>query len=85
MKTMRTEVKKMMTCRQCNKELPEHWSTDICLECSRENVRKIFKDNPDVKEAFIETVQELKRPESTQRMAEDTVRFMKGIQKLRPK
>lgn len=78
-------MKKMTTCRQCNKELSEHWSTDICLECSRENVRKIFKDNPDVKEAFIETVQELKKPENTQRMVEDTVRFMKSIQKLRPK
>lgn len=51
----------MKKCNQCGKELPETWSTDICLECSEENVRKIFKEHPDVKECFKETIETLKQ------------------------
>lgn len=50
-----------MNCKQCGKELPKVWSTDICLECSRENVKKIFEEYPDVKEAFIESINEMKK------------------------
>lgn len=48
-------------CRQCGKELPVIWSTDICLECSRENVRKIFEEYPDVEKAFKDSIREMKR------------------------
>ena len=48
-------------CRKCGKELPIRWSTDICLECSKEEVKAIFKEFPDVKEAFIESVREMKK------------------------
>lgn len=41
----------MAFCKQCGKELPKAWSTDICLDCSKENMRKIFKENPEVKQA----------------------------------
>ena len=51
----------MKKCNQCGKELPETWSTDICLECSEENVRKIFKEHSDVKERFKETIETLKQ------------------------
>jgi hypothetical protein len=50
-----------MICRQCGKELPKIWSTDICLECSEENVKNIFKEFPEVKEAFIKTIKEMKK------------------------
>lgn len=72
----------MANCRQCGKELPKVWSTDICLECSRENVRKIFKENPDVKEAFKETIEDLKKPENVKKMADVTCAFMRGVQAL---
>lgn len=49
-----------MICRQCGKELPAFWSTDICLECSRDNVKKIFKEFPEVKECFMGTLKEMK-------------------------
>ena len=49
-----------MKCVQCNTELPKIWSTDICLECSRQNVKEIFKEFPDLKEAFINTIKEMK-------------------------
>lgn len=50
----------MSNCRQCGKELPKVWSTDICLECSKKNVKEIFKEFPDVKETFMQTIQEMK-------------------------
>ena len=72
-----------MKCRQCGKELKQHWSTDICLECSRENVKKIFRENPEVKQAFRETIEELEKPESIEKIAKNTADFMNAIQKLR--
>ena len=49
-----------MKCNQCGNELPNDWSTDICLECSEANVRQIFKEHPDVKECFMNTIKDLK-------------------------
>ena len=72
-----------MKCRQCGKELEPHWSTGICLECSRENMKKIFRENPEMKQAFRETIEELKKPENVEKMAKDTANFMNAIQALR--
>lgn len=72
-----------MKCRQCGKELKPHWNTDICLECSRENMKKIFRENPEVKQAFCETIEELKKPENVEKMAKYTADFMNAIQALR--
>ena len=52
------------------------------LEESRKRVQELFKQNPELKQAFMESIQELKKPENIERMAKDTVRFMQGIQKL---
>jgi hypothetical protein len=72
-----------MKCRQCGKELEPYWSTGICLECSRENMKKIFRENPEVKQAFRETIEELKKPENIEKMAKNTANFMNTIQALR--
>lgn len=72
-----------MKCRQCGKELKPHWSTDICLEYSRENMKKIFRENPEVKQAFRETIEELKKPENIEKMAKNTANFMNTVQALR--
>ena len=45
-----------MVCRQCGKELPKNFTTNISLECSKENVRKIFKEYPEIKDAFRESI-----------------------------
>ena len=47
-------------CRQCGRELAEWYSTDICLDCSRKNVQKIFKEYPDIEEAFKESIRKMK-------------------------
>lgn len=75
----------MANCRQCGKELPKVWSTDICLDCSRENVKKIFKENPEVKQAFKESIEEMKKPENMNKMVDDTVKFMQAIQAVQKK
>lgn len=72
----------MKKCRQCGKELTNPYSTDICLDCSRENVKKIFKENPELKQAFKESIEEMKKPENMKKMVDDTVRFMGAIQSL---
>ena len=76
------EKTKFLKCKQCGKVLPISYSTDVCLECSRKNVQAIFKQHPDVKRAFKETVEELKKPENIEKMANDTVKFMKAIQDI---
>lgn len=75
-------VDDMAVCRQCGKELPKIYSTDICLDCSRTNVRNIFKENPELKQAFKETIEEMKKHESIKKMANDTVKFMSAIQSI---
>lgn len=72
----------MAKCIVCGKELPQIWSTDKCLDCSREAVLKIFKENPEVKQAFKESVAEMKKPENTKKMVDDTCRFMAALQSL---
>ena len=71
-----------MVCRQCGKELPKKFTTNICLECSKENVRKIFKENPEIKDAFKESIEEMKKPENMKKMVDDTVRFMDVVQSM---
>lgn len=79
---LRVERDDMAVCRQCGKELPKNWSTDICIECSRENMRKIFKENPEVKQAFKESIEEMRKPDNIQKMADNTVRFIQVIQSI---
>lgn len=71
-----------MVCRQCGKELPKNFTTNICLECSKENVRKIFKENPEIKDAFRESIEEMKKPENMKKMVDDTVRFMGVVRSM---
>lgn len=44
---------------------------------------KIFRENPEVKQAFRETIEELKKPENVEKMAKNTADFMNAIQALR--
>ena len=46
----------MKKCRKCGKELPEYFSTDICMECSTENMKNIFNEYPDIKQCFMGTI-----------------------------
>lgn len=72
----------MAKCIVCEKELPQVWSTDKCLDCSSEAVRKIFKECPEAKEAIYESIEEMKKPENMKKMVNNTCRFMSAIQNL---
>lgn len=67
---------------QCGKELPKNFTTNICLECSKENVRKIFKEYPEIKDAFRESIEEMKKPENMKKMVDDMARFIGAIQPM---
>lgn len=71
-----------MVCIQCGKELPKNFTANICLECSKENVRKIFKEYPEIKDAFRESIEEMKKPENMKKMVDDTVRFIGVVQSM---
>lgn len=73
----------MAICRQCGKELQQTQITEICSNCAKENIRKIFNEYPKVKQAFKESIDELKKPKNRKRMVDDTVRFMQEIQSIR--
>lgn len=75
----------MASCRQCGIELPTSWLTDICFECSKANVGKIFRENPEVKQAFRESIEEMRKPENVKKMADDAVRFMRIMQSIQQK
>lgn len=71
-----------MKCRQCGKELPSNFITGICLECSRENLRKTLNSDPELKTAFKETIEDLKRPENIKRMSEQISVILQHMQQL---
>lgn len=75
----------MKRCIVCGKELPGSWAGEKCLDCSRKAIKKIFQENPEVKQAFMETIQDLKKPENIERMARDTANFMNALQQIKTK
>ena len=75
----------MKKCVVCGKELHGSWAGEKCLDCSRKAIKKIFQENPEVKQAFMETIQDLKKPENIERMARDTANFMNALQQIKTK
>lgn len=75
----------MKKCVVCGKELPGSWAGEKCLDCSRKAIKKIFQENPEVKQAFMEAIQDLKKPENIERMARDTANFMNALQQIKTK
>ena len=75
----------MKKCVVCGKELPGSWAGEKCLDCSRKAIKKIFQENPEVKQAFMETIQDLKKPENIERMARDTANFMNALKQIKTK
>lgn len=72
-------------CKYCGKELPTTWSTDSCLECSKQRVRELFKQDPQLEQAFKESIAEMRKPENLKKMAEDTVKVFNVLNELRKK
>lgn len=73
----------MIKCRECGKILPNGQRTDICLDCSRKNLQKLFRNNPELKDAYVETIEELKKPENIKKIVRDTCRVINAINEMR--
>lgn len=73
----------MTKCRECGKILPNGQITDICLDCSRKNIQKLFRENPELKDAFVKSINELKKPENRKKMVYDTCRVINAINEMR--
>ncbi len=72
-----------MKCRECGKMLPQEQIIDICLDCSRKNMQKLFRDDPELKDAFRETIEELRKPENVKKMVDGACRVVNAINKMR--
>lgn len=73
----------MTKCRECGKIWQNGQITDICLDCSRKNIQKLFRENPELKDAFVESINELKKPENRKKMVYDTCRVINAINEMR--
>jgi len=49
------------------------------LKQSKENLRKIFAENPALKQAFRETLDEMSKPENIEKMAKDIHSVVKEV------
>lgn len=68
-------------CKRCGKEI--NHDGEYCIDCSRKGMQEIFQKYPDVKQAFKESIDEMKKPENMKKMVDNTVRFMTAVQGLR--
>lgn len=73
----------MKKCRECGKMLPQRQIADICLDCSRKNLQKSFRDYPELKDAFMETIEELRKPENVKKMADNICRMANAMNEMR--
>ena len=53
------------------------------LEQSKENLRKIFAKNPELKQAFKETLDEMSTPENIEKMAKDIQGAMQAFKNIK--
>lgn len=73
----------MMKCRECGKMLLQEQRIDICLDCSRKNMQKLFRDDPELKDAFKKTIEELRKPENVKKMVDGVCRVVNAINEMR--
>lgn len=72
-----------MKCRERGKMLPQEQRIDICLDRSRKNMQKLFRDDPELKDAFKKTIEELRKPENVRKMVDGACRVVNAINKMR--
>ena len=73
----------MTKCRECGNALPQGQRVDTCLDCSIKNMKKLFRDDPELKDAFRETIEELRKPENVKKMVDGACRVVNAINKMR--
>lgn len=75
-------------CEVCGKSFTPPISNpeaEKCHNCAKVAVQQLFKENPELKQAFKETIEELRKPENIKKMTEDTVKIMRKFQEIQGK
>ena len=72
-----------MKCRECGKMLSQGQRIDICLDCSRKNMQKLFRDDSELEDAFRETIKELRKPENVKKMVDGACHVVNAINEMR--
>lgn len=67
-------------CSVCGKELT--YKADECGDCAKKELKKIFADNPDLKQAYKEALEETFSPENRKKMADDICKIANGLDML---
>ena len=73
----------MAYCIKCGKEIPNDTKSGLCIDCCKADLKEYFSKNPEVKQAFKESIEEMKKPENVKKMADDTVKFMQALQAIK--
>ncbi|MEG1565105.1 MAG: hypothetical protein RR365_15510 [Bacteroides sp.] len=50
-----------------------------CLACSTEDVRALLRKNPELKQAFKDTIRKMRQPENIEKMAEQAVPVVEAV------
>lgn len=51
-------------------------------EDSKNSLKKLLDENPDLKQAFRETIEEMKKPENVKKVSNDFAIFLKHLQEV---
>lgn len=54
-------------------------------EQAKKNLQEIFRNNPELKQAFKETLDEMRKPENVEKMSKDICSVMQAVRTLRNK
>lgn len=74
---------KTWKCQECGKEL--RYKAEKCGDCAKKALQQIFKENPEVKQAYEEAIEETFSPENRKKMADDITKIMGAFQALQKK
>ncbi len=51
-------------------------------KAAEENLKKLFKENPDIAKAFKETIEEMRKPENIKKMANEIDKGFKFVKRF---
>lgn len=67
----------MSICVECGKAIPR--GCNKCMECNKKAIQKLFAANPEIKQAFKETLDEMRKPENVEKMARSITPVIQGV------
>ncbi len=68
-------------CSECGKEL--NYRANKCGDCAKKGLQKMFNEDPELKQAYKEALEETFSPENRKKMADDITKIMQAFQALK--